>query len=131
MALQVLSAKEYSAKLKATIQASGRLGFTEITATHLKLQGGKFVKFAKDDETAEIFLCVCTDKGDDAFEVKLTSGYYYVAAKTLFDALGLDYIHLNVMFDLVRFPDYDSVLGGEVYKLNKRETKRKSKDMET
>lgn len=130
MALKILSAKEFSAKLKATIQASGRLGFTETTAIHLKLQGEKFAKFAKDDETNELFLCICDTKGEDAFDVKLSSGYYYVPAKTLFDAEGLDYVRKNIMFDLVRFSDYDEMLGGDVYKMNKRETKRKDKGME-
>ena len=47
MTIKILSAKNFAIKLKATIQASGRLGFTAETATALDLKSGKFAKFAK------------------------------------------------------------------------------------
>ena len=37
MKLQILSAKEYNVKLKATIHSTGKLGFTEATAKELDI----------------------------------------------------------------------------------------------
>ena len=44
MNIKILSAKQFATKLKATIQASGRLGFTADTATALGLESGKFAR---------------------------------------------------------------------------------------
>ena len=44
MNIKILSAKQFATKLKATIQASGRLGFTAETATVLDLQSGKYAR---------------------------------------------------------------------------------------
>ena len=50
MTIKILSAKEFATKLKATIQASGRLGFTGETAIALNLKAGKFAKFSKPEK---------------------------------------------------------------------------------
>lgn len=130
MAIEILSAKKFNVKLKATIQATGRLGFTEATAKFLNLSSGKHVKFAKDSETDDFFMSVCDGSDTDTFEVKVSSGYYYVPAKMLFDARGYDYVNKTIIFDMVRNDALDSLLGGETYKLNKREKERKDKDNE-
>ena len=67
MAITVLSAKQFATKLKATIQASGRLGFTAETATVLGLESGKFAKFAKDDENDSLYLIIINEPNEDAF----------------------------------------------------------------
>lgn len=127
MGLKMLSAKDFSVKLKATIQASGRLGFTEPTAKKLELTTDKWVKFAEDDETNEMYLAVCGELSEDAFPVKSSSGYFYVLAKNIFDTKGWDYTHQTIIFDLVRSSKYDEVMGGDTYKMNKRIIKRKKK----
>ena len=78
MAITVLSAKQFATKLKATIQASGRLGFTAETATVLGLESGKFAKFAKDDENDSLYLIIINEPNEDAFEIRVSSGYYYL-----------------------------------------------------
>lgn len=130
MAIKILSAKDFNVKLKATIQASGRLGFSEPTAKFLKLSLSKYAIFANDEETNDLYLAICENESEDSFEIKSTSGYYYVPAKMLFDVLGLDYINNVIMFDLVRVSSLDEETGGETYKMNKRENKRKSKENE-
>ena len=45
----------------------------------------------------------------------------------MFDAFGYDYKRYNIMFDLVRISELDELLGGNVYKLNKRVLMRKEK----
>jgi hypothetical protein len=127
MAITLLSAKQFATKLKATIQASGRLGFTAETATVLGLESGKYAKFAKDDENDSLYLIIINEPNEDAFEIRLSSGYYYVPTKVMFDTLGFNYENGNIMFDLVRQPSYDDDLQGQVYYMKQRPIKNKDK----
>ena len=127
MAITVLSAKQFATKLKATIQASGRLGFTAETATVLGLESGKFAKFAKDDENDSLYLIIINEPNEDAFEIRVSSGYYYVPTKVMFDTLGFNYENGNIMFDLVRQPSLDDDLQGQVYYMKQRPIKNKDK----
>ena len=129
MAITILSAKQFATKLKATIQASGRLGFTAETATVLGLESGKFAKFAKDDENDSLYLIIINEPNEDAFEIRLSSGYYYISTKVMFDTLGYNYENGNIMFDLVRQPSLDDDLQGQVYFMKQRTNKyRKEKN---
>ena len=125
MAIKILSAKQFAIKLKATIQASGRLGFTAETATALGFESGKFAKFAKDDENNALYLIIINERSEDAFEIRLSSGYYYVPTKVMFDTLGYNYENGNIMFDLVRQPSLDEDLQGQVYYMKQRLIKTK------
>ena len=125
MTIKILSAKNFATKLKATIQASGRLGFTAETATALDLKSGKFAKFAKDDENDELYLIIINEGSEDAFSVRESSGYFYVPTKVMFDTLGFDYENGNIMFDLVRQPSLDNDLQGQVYRMKQRTIKYK------
>ena len=129
MTIKILSAKNFAIKLKATIQASGRLGFTAETATALDLKSGKFAKFAKDDENGALYLIINNERSEDAFEIRLSSGYYYISTKVMFDTLGYNYENGNIMFDLVRQPSLDDDLQGQVYFMKQRTNKyRKEKN---
>lgn len=128
MSFTVLSAKEFSAKLKVTIQETGKLGFTKDTADFFKLELKKYAKFAKDNEKGDLYL-ILLDKGNsDAFEIKGVSGYYYVQTARMFDKLGMDYKNMVYMFDLIRQESLDGDLLGEVYFMKERHHKRKEKD---
>ena len=131
MTIKIISAKQFATNLKVTIQASGRLGFTEDTARVLNLEAGKFAKFAQDDEKGSLYLIIMNEDSEDAFPIKSSSGYYYVPAKLMFDMLGYDYENNNIMFDLVRQPSYDDDLKGQVYQMKPRINKRKDKKDET
>ena len=129
MTIKILSAKQFATKLKATIQASGRLGFTAETATALGFESGKFAKFAKDDENGNLYLIIINEGSEDAFEIKVSSGYYYISTKVMFDTLGYNYENGNIMFDLVRQPSLDDDLQGQVYFMKQRTNKyRKEKN---
>ncbi|MBR3078868.1 MAG: hypothetical protein IKH01_03520 [Prevotella sp.] len=127
MTITIISAKQFAIKLKATIQYSGRLGFTEETAKALGLESEKFATFAKDEEKNILYLIITDENSDDAFPIKLSSGYYYVPAKLMFDMLGYDYENNNIMFDLVRQHSLDDDLKGQVYQMKPRINKRKEK----
>ena len=127
MAIIILSAKQFAINLKATIQKSGRLGFTSETATALGLESGKFAKFAKDDENGALYLIIINEGSEEAFSIRENSGYYFVTTKVMFDTLGYDYENGNIMFDLVRQPSLDTDLQGQVYFMKKRHIKSKEK----
>ena len=101
MKLQILSAKEYNVKLKATIHSTGKLGFTEATAKELKLTTESGVKFAMSEDN-ELYLINCPARDDDAFKVLKAGDYFSVNTKALFDSLGYDYRKNNIMFDMVK-----------------------------
>lgn len=125
MAIQIISAKRFATKLKATIQRSGRLGFTEETARYLNLADEKFAKFAQDDESGTLYLIILDMRDEDSFDIRSSSGYYYVSAKMMFDSLGMDYEKNVIMFDLVRKPSLDETLEGQVFLMKSRISKRK------
>ena len=127
MSITILSAKQFATKLKATIQASGRLGFTAETATALGFEAGKFAKFAKDDENNSLYLIIISERSEDAFEIRVSSGYYYVSTKVMIDTLGFNYENGNIMFDLVRQPSLDNDLQGQVYFMKQRQIKNREK----
>ena len=128
MDFTVFSAKEFSAKLKVTIQETGKLGFTKDTADYLKLESKKYAKFAKDNEKGDLYLIIIEKGNSDAFEIKGVSGYYSVQTARLFDKLGMDYKNMVYMFDLVRQDSLDANLQGEVYLMKERHHKRKEKE---
>ena len=127
MSIRILNAKQFTTKLKATIQFSGRLGFTEDTANALDLSVGKFARFAQDDEKNTLYLIIIDKASEDAFQIRLSSGYYYVPTKMMFDMLGFDYEHNTIMFDLIRQPSLDADLMGQAYLMKQRVNKRKDK----
>ena len=127
MAIKILSAKQFATKLKATIQASGRLGFTSETANALDFKSKKYAKFAKDDEKDILYLIIINEESEDAFSIRESSGYFYVPTKVMFDTLGFNYENGNIMFDLVRQPSYDDDLQGQVYYMKQRPIKNKDK----
>jgi hypothetical protein len=130
MAINIISAKRFATKLKATIQRSGRLGLTEETARYMNLADGKYAKFAQDDENGTLYLTIIDKRNEDCFDIRSSSGYYFIPTKMMFDSLGVDYEKNVVMFDLVRKPSLDETLGGQVFLMKSRTSKRKDKKEE-
>lgn len=124
MKYTILSAKEFNTKLKCTIQATGKLGFTEATAKHMNLSKDSYVQFAQDDENKDtLYLIHINKKDEDAFKVIKAGQYFYVSTKALFDSLGYDYKKNTIIFDMVE----QKVEEIKMYKLIKREVPRKQK----
>ena len=126
MPLQVkkLELSEYGIKMKATIQQTGKLSFTEVTAQNLKLEEKTRFAIYQDEKNKSLFYMVRADDDPQAFPVKKSGMYYYMATKTLFDMLGLDYTKTTYIFDILRTQQYDEELGGMSYKLTKREIEK-------
>lgn len=119
MRLRLFRASEFARKLKATIQASGRLGFTEVTSHCLGIDETRGIKFARD-EIGNLYLAVCLELSEECFPVKASSGYYYVFAANLFDSFNIDYKSQTVVFDLAREQTCDEFFHGKAFKMNQR-----------
>lgn len=124
--MRILSVRQFSSRLKVTIQSSGRLNFTDDTTKTLGITENTPVKFALDDEDDNaLYLVIASDYNDeDAFKVRKSGSYYYVPTKNLFDALGIEYEGNSLGYDLVRAESRDSELGGMAFKMNQREKGR-------
>lgn len=123
--MKILSAQDYNQRLRVSIQASGKLSFTNETVRCLGIDASSKVVFGQDDTDPQVLYLILPDDGSrqDAFEVRASGKYYYVPTKTMFDALGMDYTSENaaVLFDLVRMESMDAEAGGKVFKMNRRE----------
>ena len=125
--MKILSVKQYSNRLKVTIQSSGRLNFTDDTTKTLKLTEGTLVKFALDDENGNtLYLILAGQNDEDAFKVRKSGAYYYIPTKSLFDALEIDYVGKTIGYDLVRAQSKDVELGGMAFRMSERDTKNKN-----
>lgn len=127
MAYTVLSASKYISKLKATIHTSGKLGFSDNTAKTLGFDKYPdcFVQFAQDDDNPSIlYLINRTNDDGDSFKVCKSGLYYFVNAKLMFDALGIDYANKTIIFDMIKLQEENN----EVYKMIKRELDKQKKD---
>ncbi len=133
--MKILSVKQFSNRLKATIQATGRLNFSDDTAKILGLKEGTLIKFAMDDDDALYMALSFSDCDEDAFRVRKSGVYHYVPTNLLFDALGIDYRGKAITYDLVRNQSKDAELGGMSFRMNLRdprsggENEKNSEDM--
>ena len=126
---QIFNAQEFTKKLKATIQATGKLGFTADTINQLQLTSDCSILIAPDSEdTGILYMAVLRSPNETAFPILKSGSYLYLNTKQLFDSLNVKYTKSTVMFDLSRFQEGDAVLGGECYKMTMRINTRKSSD---
>lgn len=129
MAIKILSVKEFTSRLKVTIQATGKLGFTDETAKALSLSADSYIKIGYDDETDTFFMALMPEKDPDAFKVCSAGEYFYLPTASLFRAMGIDFESRSIIFDLTREDRLDKELGGTVYKMGKRLGERRKSKM--
>lgn len=121
--MKLLSVKRYGVKLKATVQATGKLGFPKATSDILRLGERPFVQFFLDDNGKDLFLVVLEESNGDAFKAVSSSGYFSISTAAIFNELNYDYKDKSksYVFDLIRSSHLDAECGGEVYKMALRE----------
>lgn len=119
--MKILSSKQYGVNLKATVQSTGKLGFSGPTSAALQLTASNYIRFAQDDDADEtLYLAVMDGRDEDGFKLLQSGGYYSVATRALFDALEVDYKAQTVIYDLLRDASKDEVLGGRSYRMMPR-----------
>lgn len=124
--MRVLSVRDYSERLRASVQSDGRLNFAEDTGKTLLLEDKLPIKFCMDDDDIMYMVLVKNDD-EDAFRIRKSGSYFYVPLALLFDSLGIDYVSNSVSFRLVRLQSLDAELKGTVYRMDKTEKPKNKK----
>ncbi|MCR5533118.1 MAG: hypothetical protein K6F10_04480 [Paludibacteraceae bacterium] len=122
-------AKKYTVRLKATIQSTGKLGFTADTMNQLKLTPDCSIYLAPDDENKKImYMGVARERKAEAFPVLSSGKYLYLNTRQLFDTLKIDYTNYVNIYDLARYEEGDETMESECYKMTLRNRLRTSED---
>lgn len=124
--IKFFSASQFCAKLKATIQVTGKLGFSDDAAKDLGLSSNTYIKLGIDENNPNtMYLVVSQEPNVDSFKVCKAGAYFYLPTTMLFSSIGYDFKNKTIIFDLTRDSEHDTEFGGIVYKANKREIYRK------
>ncbi len=125
MAISFFSARDFGRVLKVTIQKTGRLGFSNETATAMELDCNTYILLGKDDDLkADLIMVKRKTPHEDAFQVKKSGEYYYLDTTALFDMLRYNYkTGSNIFFDVTRDNTLDDQVDGEAYLLTQRKSK--------
>lgn len=125
------NAKEFTVNLKATIQKTGKLGFTQETMEKLQLTTDCSIFIAPDEENKKVmYMGVLRYKHEEAFHVLGSGKYVYLNTINLFKSLKLDFDRKVYIFDLTRYEEGDEVMEAECYKMEMRVRERTSEDKE-
>lgn len=130
MKLKFFNAGEIEHKAKATVHSSGKLGFSSDAIEFMNLSESKSIAFAKnedDEDDPNLYAVVHESLKEGAFKISKAGDYFYVNTKNLFDVMGVDYKNTKVIYDLIK-AEYE---GGQIFKMLRREIKKKNKDMPT
>ena len=127
---QLINAKDFSLKPKATIQQTGKTGFNTDAIEQLKIDENKAVVLAPDTQEKNVlYMAVVNAEGNEtAFAVRKSGAYFYINTKQLFDHMEIDYQKNTVIFDLARCTKYDDAIGGECYKMTARSKPRTAEE---
>jgi len=128
--LKLINAAEYSSKLKATIQQTGKLGFTKETIDALSLNDQKSIQFAIDEEKNNtLYMIIHNEQCPEAFRINKAGEYLYLSTKVFFEQHGYDFKTYNIMFDLVREVELEKQFSNSrVFRMDPRPTKRNKSD---
>lgn len=123
--------KETERNAKLTVHKNGKTGFSEAANKLMNLDEWKWCAFARDkNETGgkNIYLVKMTEQNDYTFSLNKSGNYYYIKALSLLNDLGIDYSDESkrVIFDITAIDNN----GQTVYKLTKREVKKRNKKAE-
>lgn len=125
--MKLLSVRDYSAKLRLTVQSTGKLCFTEETARTLAVVEKMPVRFSLDEEAdgGQLYMTIANEGDPDAFLVRKSGKTLYLPTSGLLEGLGIDYKSNTVSFQLVRAAGLDKELKGTTYQMNKVMSQRK------
>lgn len=116
-------------KPKATVHASGRLGFNIEAINFMDLASKRNFKVAVADEDGvevrNIYL-IEDNNSKVAAKVSKAGEYYYLNVGNLFEDLDLDYKNYTIIYDIKK----GMYEGNDMYILKMREPKRKKKKEE-
>ena len=125
--LQNYKCKKISNKVKGDCTQVREAWFADAAAKELGFASNAepYVKFAVDEDNPSILYLINVKEGDeDSFRVNKAGNYYYVNTRLMFDSLQIDYINETVIYDMIKVEGIEN----DVYRMNKRTTKRAEKE---
>ncbi len=125
---KIVNAREFSIKkCKATIQRTGRMGFSSTAALLMKLTQGSYLLLSECGD-GNLAVVVVPDNTDGrGFPLHMAMAYFTVDLKGFFDLRGIDYRQpeTTVIYDIVKTDEvYQNC---PVFKLTQRVKKRRIK----
>ncbi len=114
-----IDARNFLKRAKATIQNSGKLGFSNEAAELFGLKNEQEKRLLLFDMGEDNFIAIVTNKKDEeGFKILKGGEYYYVRMKNFFDSRSIPYQTKRVIYDI---SDTGEELNGEkIYKLTQR-----------
>lgn len=127
--LTIHKSSELDRNVKATIQSTGKLGFSEGAKKKLCLDKGGYLVIAtneEDDKDENLYAWIENDANGGGFKINKAGEYYNVNTKSLFDKLKIDYRNreLLVIYDIIEMENE----GKLIYKFIKRVQRRVQKN---
>lgn len=119
MELDFIEISNATAKPKATIHITGKLGFNREAVKYMGLNENTYFRVALDKEESEkrsIFFLTSSHDERNVVKVAKAGEYYYLNLGTLFNDIKVDYEHYTVSFDIHK-SEYD---GKELFTLKRR-----------
>lgn len=96
--LTILKPSEFS-RLKATVQKSGKLGFSQSSANILVLNENRFAIIAKDS-VGNLYIRFTKEESEMTFPIRKSGEYRYINTTDLFLKMGLDFKKKALIFRL-------------------------------
>jgi hypothetical protein len=115
--------------VKAAIQNTGKLGFTESAIKKLKINENKAFLIGlntADPKDKNLYIQITTKENEDAFRINKAGKYYYVNTKQLFDEFRIPYKTKRISFDIEDLEIPEEGFFG--YKFIYNEAERKSNE---
>lgn len=116
---------------KLTVHKNSKAGFSSAAEKLLDLANWKWCAFAKDrnEEGDKVIYLIKMDAPSDiTFNVAKAGNYYYINARSILDDMGINYADetKRTIFDITPIENN----GQTVYKLTRREIKKRNKKAE-
>lgn len=122
---KLIDATRLSRIAKATVQKTGRLGFSRQAATMLKLGDGDMSILLFEGEGRNLFLVVLPGNDPRGFHLRKIGEYFYVNTRVYFDEKNIDYVAIVVDFEITETTDRFE--GYTVFNMKYREHPRGSR----
>ena len=126
--LEIFSAKKLRGNAKATVQATGKIGFSLVAAELLELTKETGVIFGKQPGVSgyeSLFIITVSGANKEAFPVIRVGNYYQIDVRNLLDLLNVQYKERSLIYNVSAVKDEDE---RKTFKLSlRREVKRPSR----
>lgn len=123
----MLDAERLSRIARATVQNSGRLGFSADSTDLMGLAPNKRLLVSECGEK-DLAVVIGDESDKRGFVIKQTGAYFYVRMKNYFDENGIDFKKTSIIYDITEMKEQFE--GRPVFKLSRRDSKRDKKEEE-